>query len=429
MVHETEPLGRRPAQATGAGTAQEKRRSEKLRETLPRGIVIGERFDGRPKPWFVRWGPKRIVESFETEQARNDRAAKLAEDRDKEGVAALDYDPAKYKRWLELEKRTGASVDELEEAWRARPKAVASPMLVADAVAAYMALRLTEDVKKKTDTYRHIKLHLVDRFIASFGPKGMDAVTTEELREWFAGLKDPDTGKPLSNTTKRDHRKDVNTFFKRAVREEWCRRNPCERVVPPKVVQRDKPPMPVRDIFQLLKANRDEPVVGRIALELFGSLRTSSAGRCEKAWIKWEAKGIRMPGVALETDEQQHKSGKSKYRQGHPPVLWDWLRHAGEPCWEDITEGNYGHKKVQAFIRANVKNPGNGLRRSCASYQLALTKSVGPVSYLMQHKHTSTTEIYEGEADESDARLFMAITPAATLLTWDEFVKSTKAAA
>lgn len=419
----------KPAQVAGTGTAQEQRRTEKLNETLPRGVRIGVWQDNRPKPWFVRWGPDRKVESFETESLRNDRAAKLAEERDKEGVAALEYDPAEHKRWLDLKRRTGASIEELEDAWRARPRSVASPMLVAEAVPKYMALRLAEDVKKGTDTYRHIKLHLVDRFMVAFGPKQMDDVTTEDLREWFNGLKDTDTEEPLSNTTKRDYRKDVNTFFKRAVREEWCRKNPCERVVPHKIIRRDKPPMPVRDIFQLLKANRDEPVVGRLALELFGSLRASSAGRCQETWIKWEQKAIRLPGFDSETDEQLHKSGKSLFRQGHPAVLWDWLKHAGDACWTKINDGNYGHKKVQAFVRANVKNPGNGLRRSCASYQLALSKSVGPVSYLMQHKHTSTTEIYEGEAEESDARLFMAITPQAVLLTWEDFVKSTKAAA
>jgi integrase len=221
----------------------------------------------------------------------------------------------------------------------------------------------------------------------------------------------------------RNQRKDVNVFFKRAVEEEWIAKNPCAMVKPPKVFLKDKPPMPVRDIFELLRANREEPVVGRLALEIFGSLRCSSVARARPEWIDWEARGIRLPGANEEGDEQLHKSGRTLFRQGHPPVLWEWLKHGGDEMWE-VTRYMYPQRKGQAFIRAKVKNPGNGLRRSCASYQLAMTKSVGPVSYLMQHKHQSTTQIYEGVAKESDARLFMAMTPEAVRLSWEEFCQS-----
>lgn len=416
-----------PAQKSGAKLTQEQRRTEHLAMVLPRGITIGERHDGRGMPFYVRSGRKRHLESFATEKARNEHAAQLGKLQEEQGRVALDVDPVEWRAYQDFKKRTGADLPALELLWEKVSKMPEASLLTREAVTRYIALRVAEGMKVDSDTHRHVVLHL-GRLSTSLGFVYLNDLTPTQLREWMDGLKDPDTGEPMSNLTKRNHRKDVNTFLKRAVNEEWLKRNPCEKVVPPKVRQRDRPPMPVRDIFQLLKANRDEAVVGRISLELFGSLRCSSAARCQPAWIKWENHGIRLPATDDDAEEDLQKSGKTLFRQGHPPVLWDWLKHAAPRCWEEVPEGSYGFRKGQAFVRAGVKNPGNGLRRSCASYQLAITKSVGPVSYLMQHKHTSTTQIYEGEANESDGLLFMAITPEAVLLTWDEFVALVHAA-
>lgn len=41
----------------------------------------------------------------------------------------------------------------------------------------------------------------------------------------------------------------------------------------------------------------------------------------------------------------------------------------------------------------------------------------------MQHKHSSTTEIYEDVVTERDSRLYLSITPGAVKLTWEKFVK------
>lgn len=418
--HITAQVGTTPGTVPARrGRKTEAQRTAELLLSLPEGISIGHYKDGRKKPFFVRFGAARKVESFVHECDRNDAADKLASQRDTQGSAILSFDPEQWRAYLRFRERCPAEFDELERLWKASRRVV---MNVGQAIERYKALRLAEGLKEKSDTYRHIKLHL-KRLKTKLGGLLLTDLTVDLLRDFFATLVDPDTGKPMDPVTVRNHRKDVNTFLSRAVDEEWCDKNPCKKVKPPKVGAKDKPPMPVRDIFQLLKANVNEPVVGRIALELFASMRFSSAARCQESWIKWEARAIRMPGTDIETGEHLHKSGKSKFRQGHPTVLWEWLKHASPQCWTGVSVSSYGHKKTDAFIRAGVINPGNGLRRSCASYQLALTKNVGPVSYLMQHTKTSTTEIYEGMADERDAKLFMAMSPSAVLLTWEEFVK------
>lgn len=393
--------GHKVVQLRGTRVAREKARSAALVASLPKGISIGQWHDERPSPYYVRYGRPRKVVSFADEQERNDQAEKLAAEKEAHGTAVLNFDP---KEWREFQD------------WKARTKRTVP--LVDEAVADYLVLRLAEDVKKDSDTHRHLKTHL-GRLVTRFHGLRLDFITKEALRLWLGAIVSPRTGGVVSKVTEKNHRKDVNTFFKRCVVEEWLTKNPCEAIKPPKIDAIPKKPLAPREIFDLLKHNLDEPVVGRFVLELFGGLRCSSAERITADHVKWEAKGIAMPG-------QGHKSGSWKYRQGHPEVLWAWLKHSAPACFTEIHAGNYDHKKGQAFVRARVVNPGNVLRDSFASYYLALTKSYQIVGYLMQHTRVSTTMVYEGTADESDAKLVMAITPAAVRGTWEDFLPANK---
>ncbi len=187
--------------------------------------------------------------------------------------------------------------------------------------------------------------------------------------------------------------------------------------MPPPVDEEDPDVLTPREVFDLLRANRDQPVVGRLVFELFGGLRSSSVARLTPEHVKRDVKGIRLPGAL-------HKSRKTKFRQGQPDVLWQWVDHAGEAMWTEVTQKNYDERKRDAFVRAGVRNPGNILRTSFVSYMLALTKSVPRVAYLAQHTRLQTTEIYEGVATEADAKLVMAMGPAAVAMEWERFVEA-----
>jgi hypothetical protein len=417
--------------ANGTSTARRGRRTESQRtadllETLPEGIQIGRWSDGRRKSFFVRYGKQRSVESFESEGDRNDLAEKKSEQMKENGTAILDVDPAEWREWKAFRARCPAPLHELEEAWITRSGRKIH-VLTKDAAVKYLALRLKEDIEENSDSHRHIRLHL-QRLSDAYGDLPLDKVTPDLIRDLLEKIVSKKTGKKLGKLAKRHHRKDWNTFFKRCIAEDWMdRKNPCSAVKPPRVDEEEKTPLKPRQVFDLLKFNRDEPVVGRIALELFGFLRAASAERLKKEHLKFETKGIRMPGTRRNetTGElrQNHKSGKTKFRQGHSAVLWDWLKHAPEECWTDINEGNYGHKKSAAFLRARVVNSGNALRDSCLSYHLAMEKNPPLTAYLAQHSRMSQTETYEGIVEESDAKLVMAMTPAAVTLTWEEFLK------
>lgn len=413
------------------GRRSEAQRTADLLQSLPEGVQIGFWRDGRRKPFFVRYGRQRTVESFENEVDRNDLAERKAGELKENGAAFLEVDPAEWREWKAFRARCPAPLHEIEAAWLASGAAASRiAVLTKDAVAKYLALRLAEDIEEDSDTHRHLKLHL-KRLADAYGDMPLDNVSPDLIRDLLEKIVSKKTGQKLGKMAKRHHRKDWNTFFKRCITEEWMvsRKNPCTAVKPPRVDVKDKTPLGARAIFDVLKFNRDEPVVGRIALELFGFLRAASSERLKKEHLKFDSRGIRLPGsrVDEETGESKknHKSGKTKYRQGHPAVLWAWLEHAPEACWTDINEGNYGHKKAAAFVRARVVNPKNGLRHSCISHHLAAFKNPPLTTYLAQHRHMTMTEEYEGIVDEAESKLVMAMTPDAVRLEWEDFVKTT----
>lgn len=401
----------------------------------PRGIRYGKTRAGGMKRFQLHWrddNGNRQSEGFASARERELAARALADKRDRHGASILTFDPAQWRRWLEFHAVIGEGVDPLVVAheWRELRQGMgasgAGGLTVAEAFKRYFELRESERLSE--DTRRHIAKHVGERFAGAFGALRLTALTADHIRGWMGKLTNPKTGEPMEDLTKRHHRKDVNTFLDRARKEGWITRNPCELVTPPVLEEGDVSVMPVRDVFEFFKANVEARCVGRVALEAFGGLRYSTAARIERRHLNFAERGIEMPGAI-------HKSGKRKYRQGHPDVLWAWLEHAPEACW-GLSKRQYAEDKrlalVQAGLReltasnaaetARIEALRNVWRHSFASYMIAHTKNVPRVGYLMQHTHTATTEIYEGVATEADARLYLAITPEAVRKwTWREF--------
>lgn len=347
---------------------------------------------------------QRRSEGYKTAKDREVAAREIVAKRERHGSAVLSFDPEKWRRACEAEKLVGGVdlVDVAKEWLILRQGTNKVPGLtVAAAVEKYLALR--SDEKLSAATTGHLRKHLEQRFAASYGALPLVDITPDIIRDWLRDLVNPKTQDPMEPLTKKHHRKDLNTFLDRACSEGWIVRNPCSSVKPPKIDKEDVTVLAIDDAEKLFRENRDKPVIGRLALEAFGALRFASVQRLQLAHLDFQEKGIVMPG-------QVHKSGKRKFRQGQPDNLWAWLKHAPAECW-DMTGIQYRHAKREAFVRAKFPMLHNVLRHSFASYHLALFKNPPLTAYLMQHLHTSTTEIYEGVATEADARRYFAIMP------------------
>ena len=301
-----------------------------------------------------------------------------------------------------------------------------------EGVTRFLTLRICEGLSDKGDTYRHLEKHLKQRFCANFGRVPLNQITADHIRAWAAGLASERTGQPLEPLTRRHHLVSVKTFFKRAHGEGWIARDPSRVIVLPVVEEEDVNVIAVKDAFAVFKAGRDSRAIGRLALEAFGGLRYSTAGKLAKDDIKFDRKGIEMPSA-------KHKSRKRKFRQGQPDNLWLWLCHAPDSCW-GLTFRQYRDEKKELHVMAGLRpmvlktdedkedarDLKNVWRHSFATYLLAKVGHFGPVGYLMQHTNSRTTEGYEGVATAADAQLYFSITPESVKLSWEEFVSQHK---
>jgi site-specific recombinase XerD len=396
-----------------ANNGKRERQADGKQWQPPRGIRYSK-IANRPRPHLLHWRDSGVRKSqaFRTEGDRERFARELAGKVARHGRAILSVDPARWARYLEFQEMVGQDTDPITvgREWLEKRKGDPSGMTVAKAVEQYLANRRRDEPDLSGDTWRHLDKHLGKRFAETFGAMRLNGITSDMLRDWLAGLISPRSGKRMESLTLRHHRKDVNTFFKRAVREGWTDQNPCELVAVPFDAAEDVALISAKDAFDFFKANRDEPLIGRIALEAFGGLRYSNAGTLQLEAINFAERGITMAAA-------QHKSRKRKFRQGHPAALWAWLSHAPDSCWS-MTMGQYRQAKREAFVRAKIKFERNVWRHSFASYLLAMTKNPQQVGYLMQHTRASTTEIYEGIASEADAKKYFGITPDSVLAEW-----------
>jgi site-specific recombinase XerD len=401
----------------------------------PSGMWYEHRPKCRKRPYYLFWRDSKGTktwERYEDEKGRELAAKRMAEALASHGASTiLTFDPEKWRTWLQFEAMVGPGVDPLIVAaeWKASRQGKAGSsvgMQLETAITKYFAIRKAEKSWGR-DAERHAELHLKERFHDAYFTKRINDITTEDIRTWLGSLKGKD-GDPMHDLTVKDHRKNLATFFDYAVREGWVSVNPVAAIKPPKVEQADVHVISVREAFAFFKANRDSRCIGRVALEAFGGVRYSTAGKIDKEGINFEQKGIRMLG-------KTHKSGKTKYRQGQPDNLWDWLKHAPETCWT-MTALQYREEKRAAAIKSGLRPASiatnedqvkmdaiaNIWRHSFASYHLARYKKVPLTQYLMQHSNPKTTEIYEGVADETDAARYLMITPQTVLLEWEQFL-------
>ena len=399
-------------------TASDKKRPEWL---PPRGIRYVLREDRPNKPFQLIWSEqgKEKKKAYSSKKDRELMAKSLAEKRSKHGSSILTFDPARWRIFELFTEMVGADVDPLQVAreWKAARGAGANAALnltVSEAVENYLALRKQEG-GVDPGYLSHVTLHLRTSFAGAYGHVPLSEVTKEMVREWLGNLRGRarkgNEGK-LGIESRQHYYRSLNTFFARAKLEDWVVHNVCEKVMrpeptPAELEALDKVKlMPVADVEKLFQANRNYRVVGRLALEAFGGVRFTTAGKLTVESLNFAERGLALPGAI-------QKGRKRKYRQGHPPCLWAWLEHVRDnlaDCWT-MTPKQYLLEKHDAFVRAGVTLPHNGLRHSFASYLAARDQDLRTTGYLMQHKSISMTEKYEGRATTADGVRYFNILP------------------
>jgi integrase len=248
--------------------------------------------------------------------------------------------------------------------------------------------------------FRRKRLYL-GRWLAFAGSVRLGDVAPARVREWMEALRGRERFEPV---TVRGHWKILSAFFRWCIRERLCTHNPCEAAPGPRVVNEEVAVLSVADGGRLFAVNAALPVAARMALEAFGGLRFSHAGRLAFEELDFERRGIILAA-------SKHKSRRRGYLEGLPDNLWRWLAAAPAQTWA-MSPCQYMHEKSAAFRRAGVANPGNGLRHSFASYLLALTNDAAKTAEKMQHTSARTLyQYYKGSVTAADAAKWFAIVP------------------
>jgi len=369
------------------------------RDVPMRGISYFEKPRGE-KRFFARWREdgRKKARGFATPGERAKFARSLAAAREKIGKQALSFNAEEWVNYLRCKDVVGA-VDLLTvcREWLAfRRGEDGGGMSCDDALKRYLRACAGDEPRI---LYRK-KLNL-GRWNEGARLVALRDVSPDSVRAWLEKL---EKRHGFSAVTVFHHRKMLSAFFRWCVRERLCERNPCEAVAAPKIRIEEVSVLPVADAQRLFAVNAREPVAARMALEAFGGLRCSHAGRIERGEID-----LKRRGIILAADK--HKSRRRGYLEGLPKNLWAWLRAAPAATWE-MTPCQYMHKKSAAFRRAGIVNAGNVLRHSFGSYYLALHDDSAKTAVKMQH--TSPVMLYrhyKGVASKKDARAWFAIVP------------------
>lgn len=126
------------------------------------------------------------------------------------------------------------------------------------------------------------------RVYRAIGDTSMEKITVRQLQEFINSLSKDGAnevnGKPLSPKTVRHVLSLVSDIFAYAVRMGIVRENPCVRVVPPKLVRKEKKIYTVEETVRLMELLRKEPVKYRA---FFYLLIYSGCRRGELLGLEW----------------------------------------------------------------------------------------------------------------------------------------------
>jgi len=362
---------------------------------LNRGIRVFNLAD-RKSPFVVQWRErgKRKTKTFENEKDRDKYAERLSTKAERHGKDILNFDPKEWAKWLQFKEMIG-DADPMEVAmeWKQSGNYSNAPD-VEDAITKFLDNKEFEGVQH--DYIVHMSKAL-DRFREYFGKEKLNRINADAIRGWLEDL-------GFSPITQRNYRTYLTTFYNHFIDEGIIRNNPVSKVKIAEPVDEEVSVLSFRDTEKLFRANRNEPYIGRLALEAFAGLRFSTVQKLTYDDIKWDDQGIALPAAIMKTKKRQ-------YIDGLPDNLWKWLKHTSKECW-DLRPRQCRRMKSEAFIRAQVPHPRNVLRHSFCSYHVAANKDAARTAVILCHANPRMLyNHYKGVATEKDAKKYFNIVP------------------
>ena len=378
-----------------------------------RGITKLLAGGNRPKRFGVRWrvDGKRKSEWYAVEKDRNKRYASLAAELAR-GVLHRSISRQEIAEYRAIKSAFGPVA--WRDVWNGYVAHLAQvvgqapgfSLTVAQACEQYLKDQEERFAigKLSKDTMRH-KRTKIGRFSDAFGANQLSAVTSGEITQWLEeslGLR--------NGMTFDGWRKNIASLYSFFLRLKKVRDNPCTEIQTRANAIEYVNILTVRDTAKLFAhaLAHERVAIGRLALEAFAGMRFGSATRLDKGDINFTDKGILLPAFKLKTGKTD---GRRHYIDGLPENFWEWIAQATPDTWT-LTGSEWMHIKSDLFEAAGVRNPGNCLRHSFATYHLAAYKNPGLTATILCHSDQQRLwSNYKGNASSAFGARYFSITP------------------
>jgi integrase len=365
--------------------------------------------------WLVSLGKKQVGRRVRvwgsTKEEAERRAAEKLEELREHGHAQSSISAT--HRAIMVEWRERLTPEQMVAAFVAFESAQLSTRTVRECVADYVAAKTTADERgRRAWSVEQEKpaLSRLNRFLATFGDAVMGALIPGVVEDFIAAQ-----GGSAAN-----YHRVLRALFSHARRHRWIIANPFEEMG--KTPEHDgeaKEIMQPAKFAKMLRIaagiedgeRRREPLLAAFVLGGLAGLRTAEVQR-----LTWERIDLTEGRIELNRVTTRKRGLRGRFVELEPAAL-AWLRTLtpGDPGGRvvSLTDKNFRDARTAISRKAGIRTwPDNILRRSFASYDLALNENGAKTAARMGHTDAETTFAkYRVPATRAAALEWNSLTP------------------
>ena len=283
----------------------------------------------------------------------------------------------------------------LDYARRNEIKGKAIPLAAAEMIA---------DLERQGKSERYVRdmRGAGNKLAEAFGSREIGSLTRREVEEFLYDW----GGKPK---TFNNHRGQLFTVFRWAIRKGYARVNPVEGIDKHKERRRVSC-YSAEDMEAILSKAPDE-LIPWIVLQAFGCLRASEVCR-----VEW-GKHLDLDRGIIRATEEVTKTTQTRIIE-MPENLQEWLgphRALGGTIYTGKTENAIGKRNREEMLAvyraAGVSSISNGFRKACASHLIPRCRHIGEAAEMMGHTVAEMKRSYRELVSAEEAEKYFGIFP------------------
>src|ERR1039458_5329385 len=343
---------------------------------------------------------QRIREAFTTKEEAETRAAQIRAVIENEGTAAFTL-PVDVRtiaaKCVEKLSPHGATLDEAVDHYVDHVLKYRNVPTVAKIVAKLLAD--SEANHRRERTVKDLR-HRLGVFVKTFGNRRLAEITRDELKDW---LQDP----TLGARSRINYAVKTSQLYNFAIVNGWCEFNVAASIPRPDAEDSEPDIFTVAQAARLLEHADQYDLLAYVAIGLFVGLRSAELLR-----LDWSAVKLAERSIIIGAQVAKKRSRRVVEIND---ALAAWLpgcaKTKGPVVPLDSNRTLYARLAKLAKAAGLDHWPDNGLRHSCASYNLALTGDAVRVAYQLGNSADMIHRHYKALVTKADAERFFALRP------------------